>query len=176
MRYMGSKGRIAKHLLPIILKDRKPDQWYVEPFCGGCNMLDKVTGPRIGADAMPEVIAMFQAMQKGWLPPKYITEDEWTRVRKNSTDLPLRGYIGFGFSFGGGFFNSIARHERVKGSYKSSTKMNTQVYASFVKQVPLLQTVNFVQTDYRYLKIPPQSILYCDPPYAGTQTYKVRCF
>lgn len=29
MKYMGSKERIAKHILPIILKDRKPEQWYV---------------------------------------------------------------------------------------------------------------------------------------------------
>lgn len=47
MIYMGSKARFAKELLPIILKDRKEGQWYVEPFCGGCNMIDKVTGNRM---------------------------------------------------------------------------------------------------------------------------------
>jgi len=35
MKYMGSKKRHAKELLPIILKDRQPGQWYVEPFVGG---------------------------------------------------------------------------------------------------------------------------------------------
>ena len=29
MKYMGSKARIAKEILPIILKDRKPEQCYV---------------------------------------------------------------------------------------------------------------------------------------------------
>ena len=48
MKYMGSKARIAKYILPIILKDRKPDQWYVEPFVGGGNMPDIVTGKQIG--------------------------------------------------------------------------------------------------------------------------------
>ena len=43
MKYMGSKARIAKHILPIILKDRKPNQWYSEPFTGGANLIDKVT-------------------------------------------------------------------------------------------------------------------------------------
>ena len=42
MVYMGSKNRIAKEILPIILKDRVKGQWYVEPFVGGCNMIDKV--------------------------------------------------------------------------------------------------------------------------------------
>ena len=50
MKYMGSKNRLAKELLPIILKDRKQGQWYVEPFVGGANMIDKVDGNRIGSD------------------------------------------------------------------------------------------------------------------------------
>ena len=33
MKYMGSKNRIAKYILPIILKDRKPDQYFVDCFC-----------------------------------------------------------------------------------------------------------------------------------------------
>ena len=32
---MGSKARIAKYILPIIIKDRKENQWYIEPFVGG---------------------------------------------------------------------------------------------------------------------------------------------
>lgn len=31
MRYVGSKARFRKELLPIILADRDPDQHYVEP-------------------------------------------------------------------------------------------------------------------------------------------------
>jgi DNA adenine methylase len=49
MKYMGSKNRIAKYILPIMLAERKPDQWWVEPFVGGGNMIDKVDGNRIGA-------------------------------------------------------------------------------------------------------------------------------
>ena len=32
MKYMGSKARIAKHILPIMLKHRKEGQWAV-PDC-----------------------------------------------------------------------------------------------------------------------------------------------
>jgi len=48
---MGSKSRIAKHIIPIMLSNRKQNQTWVEPFVGGGNMIDKITGPRIGADA-----------------------------------------------------------------------------------------------------------------------------
>lgn len=49
MKYMGSKSRIAKEILPIMLKERGERTW-VEPFVGGANMIDKVEGKRIGAD------------------------------------------------------------------------------------------------------------------------------
>ena len=42
MKYMGSKARFTKEILPIILKDRKPEQWYVEPFAGGMNVICEV--------------------------------------------------------------------------------------------------------------------------------------
>lgn len=65
MKYMGSKNRLAKHLLPIILKGRKPNQWYVEPFVGGCNMIDKVKGLRLGSDVNGYLIALAKALQGG---------------------------------------------------------------------------------------------------------------
>lgn len=37
MIYMGSKARFAKDLLPIILKDRTEEQYYVEPFVSEYN-------------------------------------------------------------------------------------------------------------------------------------------
>lgn len=35
MKYLGSKNKISHLLLPIILKNRKEGQYYVEPFMGG---------------------------------------------------------------------------------------------------------------------------------------------
>ena len=43
MKYMGSKNRVAKEILPIMLKERGQRTW-VEPFVGGANMIDKVDG------------------------------------------------------------------------------------------------------------------------------------
>ena len=58
MKYMGSKRRIAKEILPIILKDRQLNQWYVEPFVGGGNLIENVSGPCIGADNNKYIIAL----------------------------------------------------------------------------------------------------------------------
>ena len=75
MKYMGSKNRIAKHILPIILKDRKENQYYVEPFVGGANMIDKVGGLRIGSDVNKYLIALWKGMQQN-LDRPYIIDKE----------------------------------------------------------------------------------------------------
>ena len=70
MKYMGSKARFAKHILPIILKDRQPNQSYIEPFAGGMNMIDKVDGIRIANDQHEELMAMWQVLiYDNWDPP-----------------------------------------------------------------------------------------------------------
>lgn len=56
MKYMGSKNRLSKHILPIMLKHRKEGMAWVEPFVGGGNIIDKVKGERIGADSNPHVV------------------------------------------------------------------------------------------------------------------------
>ena len=63
MRYTGNKSRIAKYILPIILKDRKPNQWFVEPFVGGANITDKVDGLRLASDYNKHLIEFYKALQ-----------------------------------------------------------------------------------------------------------------
>ena len=54
---MGSKNRIDKEILPIILDNRR-DETFVDVFCGGCNIIDKVSGNRIANDKNRYLIAM----------------------------------------------------------------------------------------------------------------------
>jgi DNA adenine methylase len=171
MRYMGSKARIAKDILPIILKDRQPGQWYVEPFCGGCNTLDKVANPRVGNDVHYELMCYFAALTVGWVPPKYVNEDDY-KVIKKGTDHKLKGYVGFSMSFGGKYFGSQSRHVAgIKGGYSSLEIDNRNGYRNALKQQKLLKGVSFFNLDYKDLHIPRGSIVYCDPPYAGTTNY-----
>jgi DNA adenine methylase len=169
---MGSKNRYAKELLPIILKDRKFNQWYVEPFCGGCNMIDKVNGNnRIANDIQFYLIEMFKALQNNWQPPDFVSEEMWYDVKKNKEEyLPaLVGFIGFGCSFSGKWFGGYARGNQNNGNprnYCMESKKNV------LNQVNKLKEVQFFNVNYWELKIPDNSIIYCDPPYANTEKYK----
>ena len=165
---MGSKARFAKHLLPIILKDRQPNQPYLEPFAGGMNMIDKVDGIRIANDQHQELMAMWQALiYENWDPPQSVTEDEYKRIKYNQDQYPkhLVGYVGFN-SFGGKWFAGYRRDKQGKRDYWG------EHYRNITKQVPNLDGVILSCKSYLELQISEQSIIYCDPPYASTTKYR----
>jgi DNA adenine methylase len=168
MKYMGSKARFAKDLLPIILKHRAPNQTYVEPFAGGMNMIDKVDAIRIANDQHQELMAMWQALiYDNWNPPKSVTETEYQKIRTQQDQYPkhLLGYVGFN-SFGGKWFSGYRRDKEGKRDYWG------EHYRNITKQVPNLEGVQLSCVSYTKLKIPKQSIIYCDPPYASTTKYR----
>ena len=172
MKYMESKNRIAKHLLPIILKDRKEGQCYVEPFVGGANMIDKVDGNRIGADCNEYLIALLNHCANGRseeLPDK-ISEQEYNDI-KNNKDIyskELVAHCGFNSTFGAKWFGGYARPRKNTG-YDRDVICGKN---SLIKQMPLLKGVKFECTSYDKLEIPESSLIYCDPPYENTTKYK----
>lgn len=109
MKYMGSKARITKHILPIILKDRKQGQWYVEPFVGGANMIDKVDGNQIGGEFNSYIAEMWKELIKGTKPPT-ITKGDYQNIKANPNNLPdwLVGWCGVAFSYSGKWFGGFA--------------------------------------------------------------------
>lgn len=169
MKYMGSKARIAKDILPIILKDRKEGQWYVEPFVGGCNTIDKVTGNRIGADIHKELIAMWKAIQEGWNFPDTITEEDYYNIRYGDYPDYLKGYVGFNASYSGKWWGGMARYVSPSGKKQHFDK---EAYRFVTRQVPFVKDIIFHNCSYESLDIPENSIIYCDPPYRGTTSYK----
>jgi DNA adenine methylase len=168
MKYMGSKNRIAKEILPIILKNRKLEQWYVEPFCGGCNSLDKVDGKRIGNDINKYLIALLKEMQKEGFSLPFIGEKEYKEIKENKEDYPeyILGYVGFQLSFGSKWFGGYRRDSIGKRNYSKEAMKN------IMNQIPYLSNVVFYNKNYWELDIPGNSIIYCDPPYEGTTKYK----
>lgn len=169
MKYMGSKTRIAKSILPIMLSSRKEGQWWVEPFVGGGNMIDKVTGNRLGADVNPYVIQALIDIRDNVdkLPRNNLefTEDDYKQLRL-SDDYPHKGYAGFALSYGGKWLGGWCRDGAGRRDYVR------EAYSNALTQSGKLKGVVLKQSKYQELEIPYNSIIYCDPPYQDTTSYK----
>ena len=185
MKYMGSKNRIAKHLLPIMLAEceKYGITTWVEPFVGGANMIDKVPDAfeRVGYDNNRYLIDMFNHIKNcGFDYTSEISKKMYDDIRRlhnnnlNAIDgqnIPdsYIGWIGFMASANGRFFD---------GGYsgKITTKAGTvrdyisESIRGLVRQFPNLQDVSFNYADYELLSF-KDCIIYCDPPYKGTKKY-----
>ena len=169
---MGSKKRLAKELIPIITKDLKPNQWYVEPFVGGANLIDKVQHPyKIGADCNRYLIALLHYVQAGGQLPEEITKEEHQKVKEYMDSYPdwYVGFVGFICSYSGKFMAGYVRNNVLKKSGKVEHYQKEHIN-NLLKQN--LSDTTFIYSDYRSLDIPDNSVIYCDPPYSGTTGYK----
>ena len=166
MVYMGSKNRISKELLLIITKYLTKDMWYVEPFGGGANMIDKVKhDKRLGNDYNEYLIILWKALQKGWIPPDEVNERKYKLYKKYKPFEPTTAFIGIICSFGANWFGSFARNK----SNRNYAKVGIN---NIMKQLPNIKEVLFTQGSYSDINIEGKGVWYCDPPYINTTGYK----
>ena len=171
---MGSKARHAKEIIPFLMDGHDKDSWYVEPFVGGCNMIDKIdpelAPKRLGADIHNYLINMWQAVSKGWMPPELITEEQYNHIKNNKEqyDPALVGYVGFALSYSGKWWGGWCRDGQGKRNYVA------EAYRNALTQFPKLRGVKFINKSVFELDFSKISkcTIYCDPPYAGTTRYK----
>ena len=112
MKYMGSKARFAKEILPIILKDREENQWFIDLFCGGCSISQEVDGKVIANDKNKYLVALFKGLQENKDRPIIITKELYSKARaeyNNGTNIELDdfmiGWVGWMGSYNGRFLN-----------------------------------------------------------------------
>ena len=172
---MGSKNRISKHILPIMLDvaQQYGITTWVEPFVGGGNMIDKVpsTFKRIGYDLNPHTIAAMIAIRD--IPnvlPDNVTEAEYKALKGSEPDL-VNSWVRYVASFGGKFENGYARglQGNAPRNYAAECKRNA------LKQSPKIQGVEFICDSYENLSF-ENCLIYCDSPYFGTTSYKTGAF
>lgn len=162
-------------MCPPILVDRKAGQYFVEPFCGGCNVAAEVSGNRIANDYNQYLIAMFEGLVSGKKYPEHIERELYNDVRdcfragSDKYDLGFIGWVGFMASYRGKFFGGYSG--TTIGSNGEHKDRVSEAVRSVTRQVPRLRGVEFCSGDYKNLRIPDESIIYCDPPYMNTTGY-----
>lgn len=172
---MGSKSKIAKYIVPIIQQkiEESGSKVYIEPFAGGCNVIDKVSAKyRIASDINEYLIALFKYLQVGGTLPDNITKEEYGEVRANVAAFPAWyvGAVGFLASYKGRFFEGgYSGYRKTKCGDRDYYKESRNNILNQMQQGGVFG-IDFRSGDYREYA-PERCVIYCDPPYEGTKRY-----
>ena len=175
MKYVGSKNRLAKELVPIIQSYITDDtKGYLEPFVGGANMIDKIEcNNKFGCDIHEELIELLKYVQDtNNILPKTITEEEYNKVRLNKDKYEkwYVGFVGFCATFGAKYFGGYARG--FKEDKITPRDIPAESIRNIEKQRKNLQNIKFKCCSYDEInKNIKDFVIYCDPPYKGTLKY-----
>lgn len=183
MKYMGSKSRIAKHIVPIIQSyiDTTNCKGYLEPFVGGANVIDKIKHHcKIGSDKNKYLIALLKWVQGGGELYGSVPKELYDKARNafNTNDDTKfsdweMGNIGFLASYNGRWFDG----GYAKSGYeKTKTGMRFRDYyqeakSNLLEQATDLFSIKFECKDYREYKDLKGFVIYVDPPYQNTKQY-----
>lgn len=167
MRYMGGKAHLAKRIVGAILADTEARGTWVEPFVGGGNVMEHAA-PHFkeaqGYDIHPDLIMMWAHVSSGGELPETITREMYAEHRRAEPSW-LRGFLGFGASFGGKWFGGFAESPG-RLIWQEGLRTVARQAAVFRRH-----GVRFECADYAALRPEPESVVYCDPPYLGTTSY-----
>lgn len=181
MKYMGSKSRITKYIVPIIQKyiDENEPLLYVEPFCGGCNVIDKIKASnKLATDKHEYLIELYKNLDKLVTLPEFITKEHYSEVRDcfnkklNIYEKWYIGAVGFLASYNGRFFDGgyagiVETKANTTRNYYDEAKRNLE------SQIDNLKGITFACEDYKELLL-ENSVIYCDPPYKDTKQYGIN--
>lgn len=182
MKYVGSKNRLAKELVPIIqgyIDNMDNCKGYLEPFVGGANMIDKIKcNKKIGCDSHDTLIELLKKTRDDYENiPSITTKEEYDKIRNNQSQYEkwLVGLYEFCASYNskswGGYCGDCNTKQGIR-------HYDQEAIRNLKKQAPNLKGINFVCCDFRDL--PKDKIngyvIYCDPPYKDTTKYNTNEF
>ena len=172
MRYMGSKAKYAKHIMPILMDGHDDSKPYVEPFVGGGNMIASSPATvRWGNDVAVYAVALLEGLANGWNPPDELSEEAYKTIKANPHGHPgyLVGFAMYSCSYAGKAWGGYARGNDAKGNPRNFAAEQAR---HLRKQSHGLKGIKWTTNNYLEMNIPHGSTVYCDPPYAGTTKYK----
>ncbi len=99
-----------------------------------------------------------------------VTRDQYRSIRadKDAHDAALVGWAGVGCSYSGKWFGGYAGTVQTRGGVRDYI---AEAIANVMRQAKTLVGATLVCAAYDQIDIPPASLVYCDPPYAGTTSY-----
>jgi DNA adenine methylase len=180
MQYFGGKALVGARIAEACGKRRTPGSLFVDMFCGSLNVIryvpsklplaagGLVESPRLAVDACAPLITMWRAAFAGWVPPEVVTKEDYERIKQmKDPNEPLTAFVLFGCSFGGKWCGGYAKNRPTQRYAEHASKV-------VVKKAADCRGVALECCDYQEKEPgcwPFGTVMYCDPPYAGTVGY-----
>ena len=177
MKYMGSKSRIKKHIVPILQQiiDCNNIEVYIEPFVGGANIIDSIKcNNKIGGDNSEPLIELLKYVRDGGVLPEEVPKELYDDVRSNKDTNKYEkwfvGAIGFlasynGRYFDGGYAKTVTSKSGSIRNYYDEAKRN------ILQQAKDLRGIEFKYGEYTQFSDVKNVLIYCDIPYKGKKQY-----
>ena len=177
MKYMGSKSRIKKYIVPILQQiiDCNNIEIYIEPFVGGANIIDSIKcNNKIGGDNSEPLIELLKYVRDGGVLPEEVPKELYDDVRSNKNTNKYEkwfvGAIGFlasynGRYFDGGYAKTVTTKSGSIRNYYDEAKRN------ILQQAKDLQGIKFKYGEYTQFSDVKNTLIYCDIPYKDKKQY-----
>lgn len=175
MKYIGSKAKIAKDIVPILQSyiNKYGIKTYIEPFVGGFNVIDKIECEnRLGNDIDPLVCELVDVCREYPALLSVVetpTKEHYYDVRDNGCKYApwyraaVLLFASYNSRVYGGCYGATATTKDGKTrNYFEESKAN------FQRQLPSLGGILVGCCDHKDLRIPTRekALIYCDPPYS----------
>jgi DNA adenine methylase len=174
--YLGGKGRLGPTIAKVILKATSERGVYFEPFLGGGSAFKHIA-PHFGSvhvgDVHEDLVLMWRAAAEGWTPPSVVSELEYQKIRREPASA-LRGFIGFGCSFGGKWWGGYARSRCNGDDYYARHAYNSVNEIARLLPPHVEGTLRHRSFEDWTPFITTSAVVYADPPYARTTGYKAK--
>jgi len=178
---VGGKARRSSFILELINSPTFDGWHYVEPFCGYCHVLRRVVNKETlaASDCHPLLLSLLGAVQAGAPMPSHITKERYHQLKKSGGDSVERAAACFGFSFNGRAWGGYtSSYTRPSGSIDDIWATRMRYYKRLCTS-PGFATATLRLEDYRTAigtsaanGSPHTTLIYMDPPYANTTTYR----
>ena len=177
MKYMGSKSRIKKYIVPVLQQiiDCNNIEIYIEPFVGGANVIDTIKcNNKIGGDNSEPLIELLKYVRDGGVLPEEVPKELYDDVRSNKNTNKYEkwfvGAIGFlasynGRYFDGGYAKTVTTKSASIRNYYDEAKRN------ILQQAKDLQGIKFKYGEYTQFSDVKNTLIYCDIPYKDKKQY-----
>lgn len=192
MIYMGGKSRLAKHIVPFLL--RHNPEVIIEPFVGGANITSEILkqgykGRLVLSDLDASLMCMwYHVIYEGWLPtletyPSREQYNEWREAAKRG-EVPecnaLMGWARTGASYSGKPWAGYVKPEDTRSGetipYMVSRIRTSTTQFNLLHEHAESITLACCGYEAHTPHIPAGAVVYADPPYANTTAYDTEEF